>query len=112
MDEEKKDRQETSKSDFRRTRNANGVLSLRLTAILVVLYMLYQVIQSYRAGGEDAPSLTLLIIAIVVLGGGAAGLGYMSYRVWKKDKEAAKLSQEELERIQALREEDQKGPEA
>lgn len=106
MDEEKKTPPEGGKKDFRRTRSANGALSIRIMAILLVLYMLAQIVQSYAAGGEDAPSLGLLILAIVVLGGGCAGLGFLTYRVWKKEREAATLTQEEQARIQALREAD------
>lgn len=95
------------KKDFRKTRTANQAFGFRALAILVVLYMLFQVIQGYIAGGEDAPSLTLLILSIVLLGGGAAAIGILSYIQWKRDQKAAALTKEEQARMDALRAEDE-----
>ena len=46
-------------------RNPNNVLTIRIMGVLFVLYMLAQIVQGYIAGGEDAPSLGLLLLAIV-----------------------------------------------
>lgn len=40
------------------------------TALLLLAYMLAKVIQAYIVGGTDAPSVKVLLLGIVVLGGG------------------------------------------
>lgn len=40
------------------------------TALLLLAYMLAKVIQAYIIGGADAPSVKVLLLGIVVLGGG------------------------------------------
>ena len=67
-------------------RNPNSVLTIRAMGVLFVLYMLAQIVQGYIAGGEDAPSLGLLLLAIAVLGGGAVFIGVLGWKEWKKGK--------------------------
>jgi hypothetical protein len=43
-------------------------------------------VKLYLAGGPDAPSLTTLILGLVVLGGGVIFLAVVSYREWKRSK--------------------------
>ena len=80
-------------------RNPNNVLTIRIMGVLFVLYMLAQIVQGYIAGGEDAPSLGLLLLAIVVLGGGAVFIGILGWKEWKRDKaeEAAELEARQSE---------------
>ena len=40
------------------------------TALLLLAYMLAKIVQAYIAGGADAPSVKVLLLGIVVLGGG------------------------------------------
>ena len=40
------------------------------TALLLIAYMLAKVVQAYIVGGADAPSIKVLLLGIVVLGGG------------------------------------------
>ena len=40
------------------------------TALLLLAYMLAKVVQAYLIGGADAPSVKVLLLGIVVLGGG------------------------------------------
>ena len=40
------------------------------TALLLLAYMLAKVVQAYIIGGADAPSVKVLLLGIVVLGGG------------------------------------------
>lgn len=95
------------KTNFVRHSDAVRSLVFRLLAVGLLLYWLFQLVQGYLAGGEDAPSKTLLIIGIVILGGGAILVGVLSIVAWRLDKENAKMSQEEIEQMEALRSEDQ-----
>ena len=67
----------------------------RLVAMGVVLYWLMQTVVAYFKGGPDAPSLTLLIISIVVLGGGAALVGWLTWKTWKAEQALAQQMAEE-----------------
>lgn len=40
------------------------------TALLLLAYMLAKIVQAYIVGGADAPSVKVLLLGIVVLGGG------------------------------------------
>ena len=101
MDENKKD----VRTDFRKTGNANQGLTFRLIAAGLVLYWLFGIIKAYFAGGPEAPSLLLVIIATIVLGGGAAGVAILAIKTWKKQKADAEMTEEEIAEMEALREE-------
>lgn len=83
------------------------MFGIRLIASAFVLYLLWGVIQGYIKGGPEAPSLTLLIVSIVLLGGGAIAVAITAYRTWKKAREAAQMTQEEIDQVEALRAEDE-----
>lgn len=101
MDEQKNERR-----DFRRERSARTVLNFRLLAILLILYYLYDTVSGYLAGGPEAPSLTLLILTVVLFGGGAVLLSVQSWKEYKRGQEAAKMTQEEIDEMEALRSQD------
>ena len=84
------------REDFRKVNQANRAMGFRLLCIGVVLYWLGEMIVNYFKGGPDAPSLTLLIVASIVLGGGAALVAFLTWKTWKIEKEAAALSEEEV----------------
>ena len=69
-------------------RNPNNTVMFRLLAVGYVGYLCFNMIQLYLEGGADAPSLTTLIVGIVVLGGGALFLAFLTYREWKVNKPA------------------------
>lgn len=98
---------ESGKQDFRKTRSANGALLFRVIAVCVVLYWLLEIVIAYFKGGADAPSLTLLIVATIVLGGGAALVAVLTWKAWKADKEAAKLTEAEIAELEAQRADDE-----
>ena len=75
-------------------RNPNTVLTFRAMGVLFVLYMLGQIVQAYIAGGEDAPSVGMLLLAIAVLGGGAVFIGVLGWKEWKKGKAEEAAAQE------------------
>lgn len=67
-----------------KVRNPGGMLGLQGMVILLVLYLYYQVVKNYLAGGPDAPSLATVIIGGVVLIGGCVGVGYMAIRIYRQ----------------------------
>ena len=69
-------------------RNPNNTVAFRVLAIGYIGYMCINMIKLYTAGGPDAPSLTALIAGVAVLGGGCIFLAIVSYREWKRGKEA------------------------
>jgi len=95
--------EKSGREDFRKVRNAKGSLLFRVAGICVVLYWLAELVVAYVKGGPDAPNLILLIAGCVVLGGGAALVAILSWKVWKLEKQAAALSEEEIAELEALR---------
>ena len=93
--------------DFRKLNDAKRALTFRLLAIGVVLYwLIFDIVRPYLAGGPEAPNLTTLIIAIVIMGGGSALLGFVTWKAWKLAKENAVMTEEEIAELEALREEE------
>ena len=81
-------------------RNPNNTVAFRLLAIGYISYLCVNIIKLYMAGGPDAPSLTALVLGIVVLGGGAAFLAVLTYKEWKQGKAAYDAYMAEL-RVEA-----------
>jgi len=94
----------SGKQDFRKVRSAKGSLLFRVAGICVVLYWLAELVIAYVKGGPDAPDLKLLIVAAIVLGGGAALVAFLTWKVWKLEKAAAALTDEEVAELEAMRE--------
>ena len=69
-------------------RNPSNVIAFRVLAIGYIGYMLVNMIKLYTEGGPEAPSLTALIAGVAVLGGGCIFLAIISYKEWKRGKEA------------------------
>lgn len=69
-------------------RNPSNTIAFRLLAIGYLGYLCVDLVKLYNAGGADAPSLTALIIGILILGGGALFLAFLSYKEWKTAKPA------------------------
>ena len=64
----------------KKIKNPTGMLIMHGTVIAVVLYMAWQLVRSYRAGGAEAPSLTTLIVGLVLLVGGCVVVGWLAVR--------------------------------
>ena len=67
-------------------RNPSNVAMFRVIAIGYMAYLCINMVKLYMEGGPDAPSLTTLIIGLVVLGGGVAFMAFVSYKEWKRSK--------------------------
>ena len=67
-------------------RNPSNVIMFRLLAVGYVAYLCVEMVKTYTEGGPDAPSLTVLIAGLAVLGGGALFLAWLTYKEWKRNK--------------------------
>lgn len=103
---EQEHNQQETRTDFRKTGDANRQMIFRIAAVCLILYWLVDIVKAYFQGGADAPSLTLLIVAIVVMGGGALVVGIITWRTWKQAKADAVMTEEEIAQLEALRAED------
>lgn len=61
---------------------------LRLMAAGVVLYWFYELVVLYVRGGPDAPSLTAMILAGILMVGGAIFVGITAWQIYKKEQAA------------------------
>lgn len=64
--------------------NMSLTFGIRVIAALFVFYSLFDIVKAYFAGGEDAPSLMLLALSALVLGGGGIFIAFMAWKEWKK----------------------------
>ena len=74
----------------KKIKNPTGMLIMHGTVIAVVLYMAWQLVRSYRAGGAEAPSLTTLIVGLVLLVGGCVVVGWLAVRLFLQAKREEK----------------------
>lgn len=91
--------------------NVTTLVAVRLLAVGYCLYCLWQIIQMYIAGGEEAPSIWLLLLGIVVLGGGSVFVAIMTVRkvlqLRAAERERLDAEDEELARMAASADEDE-----
>ena len=80
-------KQETERND-QPPRNPSNTVAFRVLAIGYVAYLCVNMVKLYTEGGPDAPSLTVLLVGLLVLGGGALFLAILSYKEWKTAKPA------------------------
>lgn len=96
----------TKKEKEKKPVNPTTLFGVRVLAVAYLGYSLWQIIRMYIEGGEQAPSLLLLILAIVVLGGGAVFIAVATILKLKqlRDEDRARLDaeDEELARLAAL----------
>lgn len=85
----------------KKIKNPTGMLIMHGTVIAVVLYMAWQLVRSYRAGGAEAPSLTTLIVGLVLLVGGCVVVGWLSVRLFLQAKREEKALEQETEQLHA-----------
>ena len=75
-------------NEDRAPRNPSNVVMFRLLAVGYVAYLCIQMIKTYTEGGPDAPSLTVLLCGLLLLGGGAVFLAVLTYKEYKRGKVA------------------------
>ena len=68
-----------------RSRNPKSALTFRILAIGLILYFLADLILAYVRGGEGAPTPALILVATVILGGGAVFVGILTWKAWKEE---------------------------
>lgn len=85
----------------KKIKNPTGMLIMHGTVIAVVLYMAWQLVRSYRAGGAEAPSLTTLIVGLVLLDGGCVVVGWLAVRLFLQAKREEKALEQETEQLHA-----------
>ena len=87
------------KNEEKETRpvNPTTLLGIRALAVGYLIYCLWQIIKMFIEGGEQAPSIWLLLLAIVVLGGGAVWIAVVTLLKIKqlKEEERARLDEED-----------------
>ena len=84
----------------------NLTVAIRVLAAGFVFYSLGEIVLAFFKGGEEAPSLTLLLVSILVLGGGGVYVALMAWREYKKNKDALQEAETAPEEAPALPEED------
>ena len=94
----KKNPQEEEVQEQKAPGNPTTMILFRALAVGYVLWMLKDVIKAYIAGGPEAPSTLLVVVATVVLGAGCIWIGFASYRQWKEMKKALWEYNEEMAR--------------
>ena len=79
----------------RAPRNMGTVVMIRLLAVGYLCYCFWEILKTYRAGGEEAPQWWMLLISFVVLIGGAVSVAILTYREWKRNKALQQKLQDE-----------------
>ena len=72
--------------------NRNRSLVICGLVFLLLASMLWDTVGAYLAGGADAPTLPILLVSILVLGGGMVFSAVLGYRQWKETGSSAKES--------------------
>ncbi len=93
--------------------NPGTFLFIRLLAIVYLLWMTKDMIQMYIAGGADAPSLGLLIGAIVLFVGGSAWIAWSTWKqyTYLKAEQAAAAEAEAMLEAEEAEDAPEKDPE-
>lgn len=91
----KKNKEETPRAPA----NPNSFLVIRLLAVGYLLWMVKDLFELYIAGGEDAPSLWLLILTTVLFVAGSAWIAVTSWKQYKQMQAAAAQEAAEAEAL-------------
>ena len=88
-----------------KVKNPGAMITLHMLIIAYVVYLFYTILRDYLAGGEGAPSLTVVILGGVFLLGGAVLVACLSVRLYRQAKQAQKEDAQTEEAEAALPEE-------
>ena len=96
-------------TEEKRPVNPTTLFGIRALAVGYALYCLWQIIKMYIDGGEEAPSVWMLLLAIAVLGGGAVAIAVLTLLKLKqlREEERARLDAEDAAMAQAAEEEEE-----
>lgn len=61
--------------------NPRSHAMIYLMAIVYLVYLIFQIVKGYLSGGPDAPSFTMLIGGVALLGGGCILLGILAWKM-------------------------------
>lgn len=79
-------KKDTEQEEVRQPGNPTTMVMFRVLAVGYILWILKDLVEAYMAGGEEAPSLGLLIGAIVVFGAGCTFIVISTIKQWKTMK--------------------------
>ena len=94
----KKNQQKEDVQEQKAPGNPTTMILFRVIAIGYVAWLLKDVVKSYFAGGPEAPSGLFVLLSVLILGGGCVWIGIMSFKQYKKMKEAERIYNEEVAR--------------
>ncbi|MCD7859091.1 MAG: hypothetical protein LUH51_02815 [Firmicutes bacterium] len=69
-------------------KHAQRSVMLAIMVLFYEAYMIYNLVSGYLAGGEDAPSLGVLIAGCLLLGAGGIGVLIFAVRAYLRSKAA------------------------
>ena len=84
----------------KRPANPQRMMLIRVLAVGYLLYTVYDMIKLYRAGGEDAPSLTFLLVVVALFLAGCAWICVMTYKQWKQMQQQRQEELDEEDRLE------------
>ncbi len=77
-----------------KVKNPLGMLVMSAIVIAFVGYLYWDTVRLYLAGGENAPSLALVIIGGIVLLAGMVYIGSGAIRIYLREKKSKKDEQD------------------
>ena len=77
--------------------NPNAALPLRLLAIGYLVYLIYQMVKPYTDGTAETPATPLFWICVLALSLGTLLIILLTYRQWRKPKDAEQETLPETE---------------
>ncbi len=101
----KNDAQDSTQQEtaYARQNRVRTTVMLRLLAAGYVLYLLYSTIRMYVEGGAEAPTVPVLLLSILVLGGGGIFLLMLAWKEYKRGQQEVQELENE-EKLAALEE--------
>lgn len=89
--------QKNQEAQSSRPKNPDNYFMFKLLAAGYLLYLLWDIIKMYMAGGADQPSVLLMVCSFAVLGGGAVYIGVTSFLQWRRFKKEVQEEEQLLE---------------